>query len=64
MLSDVLDFVICLNMVLTALADLCVLIGMSSPEQHQTAYRCICNCAHYPCISFCYVRVEVCNLNK
>ena len=35
MISDALEFAICLNKVLAALANVCVLNGMSS-EQHQT----------------------------
>ena len=35
---------LCLNIVLTALANACVLNGMSSPEQQQTAYICIIYC--------------------
>ena len=38
-----LEFVICLNMVLTVLANVCVLNGMSSPQQHKTTYISIYN---------------------
>ena len=57
-----LEFVICLNMVLTALANLCALNGMSSPEEHQIAYVYLYNYVQCPCIGVGYARVDGRNL--
>ena len=57
-----LEFVICLNRVLTDLANVWVLNGMSSPEHHQTAYICLHNYVQCPCIGFGYIIVDGHNL--